>query len=102
MRIKTVLLSFTLALSTVTLGVAPIQPLRTENANKRPPAKEPKTPKEIAGGNPCGAPEYRQLDFWVGEWEVRGPLGRHLGDSRVQQILRDCVVFENWSGADGS
>jgi tetratricopeptide (TPR) repeat protein len=45
-------------------------------------------------------PEYRQLDFWVGEWDVFS--GRQkVGESSVQLILKDCVVFENWTGLQG-
>lgn len=51
---------------------------------------------------PCrSAPEFRQLDFWVGEWEVRNAQGQAVGESSIQLILGDCVVFENWSGRDG-
>src|SRR3954471_9042811 len=56
-----------------------------------------------AAAQPCRASEtYRQLDFWVGEWEVHGPKGKTVGTSSVQLILGDCVVFENWTGAGGS
>jgi tetratricopeptide (TPR) repeat protein len=47
-------------------------------------------------------PEYRQLDFWVGEWNVIGMGGQQVGSSHVDLILGDCVVFENWSGGFGS
>jgi len=51
---------------------------------------------------PCrSAPEFRQLDFWVGEWEVRNAQGQAVGESSIQLILGDCVVFENWTGRDG-
>lgn len=50
---------------------------------------------------PCRASVYRQLDFWVGEWEVHGPKGKTAGASSVQLILNNCVVFENWTGASG-
>jgi len=51
---------------------------------------------------PCrNAQEYRQLDFWVGEWEVQTPQGKPAGTSSVQLILKDCVVFENWTGVRG-
>jgi hypothetical protein len=50
---------------------------------------------------PCArAPEYRQLDFWVGEWDVTAQ-GKPAGTSSVQLILDDCVVFENWTGVKG-
>jgi hypothetical protein len=56
-----------------------------------------------AAAQPCRSSEaYRQLDFWVGEWEVHGPKGKTVGTSSVQLILNDCVVFENWTGAGGS
>ena len=52
---------------------------------------------------PCrAAAEYRQLDFWVGEWEVHGPKGKIVGTSSVQLILNDCVVFENWTAVRGN
>ncbi len=51
---------------------------------------------------PCiGAAESRQLDFWVGEWDVRTTAGQLAGTSSVQLILGDCVVFENWSSTLG-
>lgn len=50
---------------------------------------------------PCREAAHRQLDFWVGEWEVQGPKGKTAGVSTVQLILNNCVVFENWTGASG-
>jgi hypothetical protein len=59
-------------------------------------------PVKTAPAQPCRASaEYRQLDFWVGEWEVFGPKGKVVGSSSVQLILGDCVVFENWTGGGG-
>ena len=50
---------------------------------------------------PCASdPKARQLDFWVGEWNVTGPEGP-VGTSSVQLILGSCVVFENWTGRLG-
>jgi hypothetical protein len=45
-------------------------------------------------------PEYRQLDFWVGEWDVFSGKQK-VGESSVRLILKDCVVFENWHGLQG-
>ena len=51
---------------------------------------------------PCKhAPESRQFDFWVGDWEVRDPQGRVAGSSSVQRILGDCVLLENWTASLG-
>lgn len=45
---------------------------------------------------------YRQLDFWIGDWNVTGPGGRPAGRSHVERILGDCVIFENWTDFGGS
>jgi hypothetical protein len=49
---------------------------------------------------PCSAPEYRQFDFWVGDWNVY--VGDKLaGTNLVHRILDGCVIMENWSGSLG-
>ncbi len=49
--------------------------------------------------NPCKAsPEFRQFDFWIGEWDVKNPQGVPSGSSSIQLILGQCTIFENWSG----
>jgi hypothetical protein len=46
-------------------------------------------------------PEYRLLDFWVGEWDVR--VGAALdGHDRISRVLAGCALTEEWSDADGS
>jgi len=61
--------------------------------------------REQAMTEPCRDaehhPEYRQLDFWVGDWEVFDGVQK-VGDSSVQLILKDCVVLENWTDLTGS
>jgi tetratricopeptide (TPR) repeat protein len=50
---------------------------------------------------PCAyAAENRQFDFWLGEWSVVTSQGETpAGDSRIELILGDCVVQENWTSA---
>jgi hypothetical protein len=56
----------------------------------------------LKAAEPCkNSPEYRQFDFWVGEWNVQNTLGQPAGTSSIQQILDDCIVFENWTGQNG-
>src|SRR3954468_14860071 len=51
---------------------------------------------------PCASnPEFHKFDFWVGEWTVVNAAGIAAGSSSVQKILSDCVVFENWTDAQG-
>ncbi len=49
----------------------------------------------------CTGPEYRQFDFWVGEWEVRTPKGTLAGTNRIEKILDGCVLRESWTGSRG-
>jgi tetratricopeptide (TPR) repeat protein len=65
--------------------------------------------KELAtrasvNARPCAArPEYRQLDYWIGEWDVKGAAQNQVaGASSIQLILGDCIIFENWTGAGGT
>jgi hypothetical protein len=47
--------------------------------------------------NPCRSrPEYREFDFWVGEWLPKNPQGVTVGTSSIQLILGSCIIFENW------
>ena len=53
---------------------------------------------------PCSSPEYRQLDFWVGDWIAEwgvppgSPAG--LGSNRVtRDEVGDCVITEHFEGA---
>jgi hypothetical protein len=46
------------------------------------------------------APEFRQFDFWIGEWNVHAN-GKLAGTSSIQLILDDCVIFENYTGVKG-
>lgn len=50
----------------------------------------------------CAAPEHRQFDFWIGEWDVVfSANGRPAGHSLVERLYGDCVLRENWTGAGG-
>jgi hypothetical protein len=52
-----------------------------------------------AAAEPCrAAPEFRQFDFWIGEWTVKDPKGNTAGTSSIQLILGSCVIFESWTG----
>ena len=50
---------------------------------------------------PCSAPEHRQFDFWLGEWEVRGPAGKVAGQNTITSTHGGGVVLENWKGVGG-
>jgi len=48
----------------------------------------------------CDAPEYRQLDFWVGNWAVT-MRGQAAGANLVTLEESGCLVHEHWTGAQG-
>ena len=51
---------------------------------------------------PCSTEEYRQFDFWVGDWEVFNPKGDKVGENTIEKILGGCSLQESWRGASGN
>jgi hypothetical protein len=54
--------------------------------------------------DPCSSPEQKQLDFWVGEWDLTWPAQKtgevDHGTNTIKRILDGCVVQESFSGQD--
>ena len=58
-------------------------------------------PERLAaqGGSPpkCDKPEFRQFDFWVGDWDVT--VGGHQAGTNQVTLEEDgCVIHEHWKG----
>ncbi|HEY6307335.1 MAG TPA: hypothetical protein VI488_12850 [Candidatus Angelobacter sp.] len=52
--------------------------------------------------SPCVAPEYRQFDFWIGDWDAfEADGGAKVARTRVDSILDSCVLLEIYEGTDG-
>ena len=52
---------------------------------------------------PCKTQEYRQFDFWLGDWAVESPTnGAALGHNAVTSHLGGCMLIESWTSAGGS
>jgi hypothetical protein len=49
---------------------------------------------------PCEDAEFRQFDFWLGDWDVT-PSGSETaaGTSHISKEMGGCVVWENWTSA---
>lgn len=60
---------------------------------------EAQTPDSVAGPR-CASAEYRQFDFWLGEWEVT-QNGKAAGRNSIRPILNGCAISEEWSGSSG-
>jgi hypothetical protein len=52
---------------------------------------------------PCDAPNYRQFDFWIGDWDVfdSDNLKLKVARVRVEPILNGCVLRETYEATDG-
>ena len=52
---------------------------------------------------PCSSPEYRQLDFWIGDWDAFDYDNPHEASARtrVTRILDNCALLENYEGTNG-
>ena len=48
----------------------------------------------------CDTPEFRQFDFWIGDWNVTSE-GEPAGTNVVTLEEAGCVVHEHWTGAEG-
>lgn len=53
----------------------------------------------------CDGPEWKQFDFWLGEWDLSykaadGKVGKSR--NRITRILDGCVVLEEFRGAPGT
>ena len=55
--------------------------------------------QSLFGQKPCSLPEFRQFDFWIGEWEAYGVNGKKGGDSKISLILDSCIILEEWTSA---
>lgn len=54
-----------------------------------------------APGAACQEAQYRQFDFWIGSWDVYGPAGKRVGESRIESFAGGCGVAEFWSATSG-
>jgi tetratricopeptide (TPR) repeat protein len=54
---------------------------------------------------PCQfEPQFKQFDFWVGEWDVKPTQALQapsVGASSIQRLEDGCIILENWTGAAG-
>ena len=87
-------------------SIALLLPLMTVPTQAPQPAAPPPKPFD------CTAPEHRQFDFWVGEWDVvpnpetrpaSAPPqpGRKPAINIIEKAHNGCVIIENWDDRIG-
>ena len=62
---------------------------------------DPRFEAILAKLTPCSSAEYKQFDFWVGDWDVRNAAGQVIGHNRISKRFGGCVVVEEWEAATG-
>ena len=59
------------------------------------------TPAQPARASPCAAQDFRQFDFWAGEWQVDDATGKPAGHNSITIEQGGCVLVERWASAAG-
>jgi hypothetical protein len=64
-------------------------------------AQAPAPPPPKTG---CDSPQSRELDFWLGEWDLSYTQNGQAGTShnRITKILEGCAILEEFTGAPGT
>jgi hypothetical protein len=50
----------------------------------------------------CAGDEYRQFDYWLGQWTVAGLNGAQLGTNHIIRVSDGCGIVEQWTDARGN
>ena len=82
-------------------GISVLQFVRTSTGFDALTKKDPEFARFVDSLRPCSGPEYRQFDFWLGEWDVFNPAGQKIGHNSITSTNDGCVVYENWLDARG-
>src|SRR5262245_12434989 len=59
------------------------------------------TPVIHAATPPCSSAEFRQFDFWIGDWQVHKPDGSFAGLNRISREYGGCVIHEHYATGKG-
>jgi Protein of unknown function (DUF1579) len=59
---------------------------------------------------PCSSPEARQLDFWLGDWDLTWPAEQtggeagetQTGANHITRLFGQCVIEEDFATDDGA
>ena len=93
-----------LALTCVAAAAIAAQKAPGKSKSKATPSPSPTdtpalvlTPSPVPTSAACVAPQYRQFDFWLGEWDLVGADGKKSAEDKVVQVLGGCGLQENWT-----
>lgn len=89
------------AVAVVSAAATPVAAQTQPSPAKPSPATPPASAQPVSRPLSCDLAEYRQFDFWIGDWDVFTPDGQQVGTNRITIILGTCVLLENWTGKSG-
>ena len=46
-------------------------------------------------------PQFREFDFWIGDWDVHIASGAFAGSNRIERAQHGCLLIEHWRSATG-
>src|SRR5512140_15685 len=93
-----------LVLATLAACATPAVAPPAAPTNAAPPPAGPPAAGTIAKA--CSGPEFRQLDFWIGDWNVKiharasktsDQWADAVGTQHVRSILSGCAIEENFA-----
>ena len=65
-------------------------------------AHQASSPAAPSTKRPCDTPAFRQFDFWLGSWIVRGAGGKEVGRNEISQTSGGCAIMERWTSNTGT
>ncbi|HFB54419.1 MAG TPA: hypothetical protein ENJ46_00725, partial [Hellea balneolensis] len=85
------------------MGCTPTNAQTEPDQKQTEAAAQTATPPPTSPPKPCSSAEYRQLDFWVGTWDLEWDAGNgkkgHGTNTITHSPYGDCVITENFDGA---
>lgn len=67
----------------------------------QPLKDDPRFQKTVERLTPCTSREYRQFDFWIGDFDVQDFEGAVVGENTISLHLGGCLLMESWRGGSG-
>ncbi len=55
----------------------------------------------VYGESKCDQSQYRQFDFWLGNWKVFDRAGKYVGENRITREMGKCVIKESYTSVTG-
>ncbi|MCW8833097.1 MAG: hypothetical protein OQK09_03985 [Colwellia sp.] len=49
----------------------------------------------------CDTSQYREFDFWLGQWQVKSAASKQLSQSKITQINNGCGLLEEYKTPTG-